>query len=79
MRSWRELARRLGLPDHLAKIIAEHHTATAGDAGMVRLADMLSLYAQGRVVDLPILVDLSAAVGLGARCWGSSCTSCRRL
>ena len=59
-----ELALRMGLPARLAQAIAEHHTATGGCAGMVRLADMLTLYAQGRVVDLSALVDLSAAVGL---------------
>jgi putative nucleotidyltransferase with HDIG domain len=59
-----QLARRLGLPDRLAQIIAEHHSATGGCAGMVRLADMLTLYAQGRLVDLSVLVELSGAVGL---------------
>jgi putative nucleotidyltransferase with HDIG domain len=59
-----ELALHLGLPARIAQVIAEHHTATAGWAGMVRLADMLALYGQGRLVDLPVLVDLSAAVGL---------------
>lgn len=59
-----QLAQSLGLPDRLALVIAEHHSATAGCAGMVRLADMLTLYAHGRVVDVSQLVDLSASVGL---------------
>jgi putative nucleotidyltransferase with HDIG domain len=59
-----QLALHFGLPDRLARIIADHHTATAGCAAMVRVADMLALYGQGRLVDLHALVDLSAAIGL---------------
>lgn len=59
-----DLALRMGLPARMAQTIAEHHTATDGCAGMVRLADMLTLYAQGRVVDLETLVELSICVGI---------------
>jgi len=59
-----ELAKQIGLPNRLVRAIAEHHTAGNGAAGMVRLADMLTLYAQGRVVNLTVLVELSLNVGL---------------
>jgi putative nucleotidyltransferase with HDIG domain len=59
-----QLVQRIGLPDCLGQIIATHHSATEGGAGLVRLADMLTLYAHGRVVDLTILAQLSSAVGL---------------
>lgn len=58
------LARSIGLPDRLAVAIEEHHRATAGWAGMLRLADMLTLHAQGRVIDLATMVDLSVNLGL---------------
>jgi putative nucleotidyltransferase with HDIG domain len=59
-----EIARRIGLPDRLADTIADHDTAMSGNAGLVRLADLLTLYAQGRVIDLGVLVDLSASLGV---------------
>jgi putative nucleotidyltransferase with HDIG domain len=59
-----ELARHMAFPDRLATAIADHHRATTGSAGLVRLADMLALYAQGRVVDLDCLVRVSAGAGL---------------
>lgn len=59
-----EVARRIGLPQRLVEAIAEHHAAMGGCAGMVRLADTLTLYAQGRVVDLEILVELGGRLGV---------------
>jgi putative nucleotidyltransferase with HDIG domain len=59
-----DLARRMAFPDRLAVAIADHHRATSGPAGLVRLADMLALYAQGRIVDLDCLVEVSARAGL---------------
>jgi putative nucleotidyltransferase with HDIG domain len=60
-----KVARRLGLPDRLVAAIAGHHSATGGCAAMVRLADLLTLYGQGHVIDLGVLVDLSARLGVG--------------
>src|SRR3954447_11130684 len=43
------LARRLGLPDRLVRVIERHHEDDArDDAAMIRLADMLAHYATGR-------------------------------
>ena len=64
-----ELARHIGLPERLADAISGHHTASSGCAGMVRLADMLTLYAQGRIIDLGALVALSANLGSPASSW----------
>ncbi|MHB1467742.1 MAG: HDOD domain-containing protein [Solirubrobacteraceae bacterium] len=45
------LARRWGLPASIAKVIERHHNDDAGDeSAIVRLADMLSHYAQGDAV-----------------------------
>jgi len=60
-----DLARQMGFPERLATAIGDHHTARDGSAGLVRLADMLALYAQGRVVDINRLVAVSAGAGLG--------------
>src|SRR3954470_2113535 len=45
------LARRLGLPDRLVRVIERHHDEDArDDAAMIRLADMLAHYASGGAV-----------------------------
>ena len=65
-----ELALHMGFPDRLVTAIADHHSAREGSAGLVRLADMLALYAQGRVVDINRLVAVSAGAGLGRKALG---------
>src|SRR5205814_3865774 len=45
------LARRLGLPDRLVRVIERHHDDDArDDAAMIRLADLLAHYASGCAV-----------------------------
>jgi putative nucleotidyltransferase with HDIG domain len=59
------LARRWGLPSRLAAAIERHHADDArGEAGLVRLADMLAHYAQARAVDPKQLLKSARAVGL---------------
>ena len=45
------LARRLGLPNALARLIERHHSDDAGDAALLRLADSLVHYSAGYAVD----------------------------
>src|SRR5205807_2264250 len=60
------LVRRWGLPDRLAATVERHHAPdAAGEAAIVRLADMLAHYAHGRPVDPSALLDAARAVGLG--------------
>jgi putative nucleotidyltransferase with HDIG domain len=59
------LARRIGLADPLARTIELHHTRDAtGDAGIIRLADMLAHYATGGPVQAAGLSGAARAVGL---------------
>lgn len=60
------LARRWGLPNRLAMAIERHHSPGAeGPAAVVRLADMLAHYGQGRPIDPGALLEASRSVGLG--------------
>jgi putative nucleotidyltransferase with HDIG domain len=60
------LARRWGLPKAVASAIERHHAEDAeGDAGLVRLADMLAHYANSTPVSPTELLKCARAVGLG--------------
>jgi DNA-binding CsgD family transcriptional regulator len=60
------MARRWGLPQGLAAAIEHHHGEDAtGEAGLVRLADMLAHYAQGQAVAPDQLLATARQVGLG--------------
>src|SRR4051794_22641189 len=62
------LARRLGLPDSLARTIEHHHDEWAlGDAALIRLADMLAHYSAGALVSSSELWCVAKAVGLSAK------------
>ena len=59
------LARRLGLPDRLVRVIERHHDEDArDDAAMIRLADMLAHYASGGTVRPSALTTAARVVGL---------------
>ena len=59
------LARRWGMPNSLASAIERHHADDAtGQAAMVRLADMLAHYGNGRGVDPGQLLAAARALGL---------------
>src|SRR3954453_4430672 len=59
------LARRLGLPDRLVRVIERHHEDDArDDAAMIRLADMLAHYASGGAVRPGALTTAARVVGL---------------
>src|SRR3954452_5556608 len=59
------LARRLGLPDRLVRVIERHHDDEArDDAAMIRLADMLAHYASGGTVRPAALTTAARVVGL---------------
>jgi putative nucleotidyltransferase with HDIG domain len=59
------LLRRWGLPDRLAEIVAQHHSAENDpDAALVRLADALAHYAQGRPVTPNQLLVAAGAIEL---------------
>jgi len=59
------LARRWGMPNSLAGAIERHHADDAtGQAAMVRLADMLAHYGNGRGVDPGQLLAAARALGL---------------
>jgi putative nucleotidyltransferase with HDIG domain len=59
------LARRWGLPNRLATAIERHHSEDGGDeATIVRLADMLAHYGQGRPVDPNEMVRVGKSIGL---------------
>jgi putative nucleotidyltransferase with HDIG domain len=59
------LARRLGLPERLVRVIERHHDHDAGDdAAMIRLADMLAHYASGGAVGPTALSSTARVVGL---------------
>lgn len=61
------LARRLGLPVRVAKIIQDHHDPEArGPAAVVRLADMVSHYLVFQPVDAGELIAAGEACGLDA-------------
>ena len=60
------LARRLGLPDGLVRLIERHHDEDArDDAAMIRLADMLAHYASGGALGPSALTGAARMVGLG--------------
>ncbi len=60
------LARRWGLPKQIASVIERHHADDAtGEAAFVRLADMLSHYAQGGQVSPTELLKSARVIGLG--------------
>jgi putative nucleotidyltransferase with HDIG domain len=59
------LARRWGLPASVAKVIERHHNDDAGEESViVRLADMLSHYAQGDAVSPAEMLRGARALGL---------------
>jgi putative nucleotidyltransferase with HDIG domain len=59
------LARRLGLPDRLVRVIERHHEDDArDDAAIIRLADMLAHYASGGAVRPAALTTAARVVGL---------------
>lgn len=60
------LARRWGLPARLASVIERHHAEdAAGEAAIVRMADMLAHYGQGGAVDPGQLLAVARLCGLG--------------
>jgi putative nucleotidyltransferase with HDIG domain len=60
------LARRLGLPNRIATLIERHHAdeEEAGDATLLRLADLLVHYSAGNPVDRTELLAVSQPCGL---------------
>jgi putative nucleotidyltransferase with HDIG domain len=61
------LARRWGLPNRLASAIERHHNEEAeGEAALIRLADMLAHYGQGRPVNPSKMLEAARALGLDA-------------
>ncbi|MEA2430042.1 MAG: hypothetical protein QOF65_1143 [Thermoleophilaceae bacterium] len=59
------LARRLGLPERLVRVIEHHHDDDArDDAAIIRLADMLAHYASGGAVQPAALTSAARVVGL---------------
>jgi putative nucleotidyltransferase with HDIG domain len=59
------LARRLGLPKRLVRVIERHHDVDVnGDAAVIRLADMLAHYASGGAVRPGELNTAGRVVGL---------------
>lgn len=62
------LLRKWGLPDRLARAVAEHHTAEGEhDLGAyVRLADMVAHHAQGEQVDRGRMLGLAEVCGVSA-------------
>jgi putative nucleotidyltransferase with HDIG domain len=60
------LARRWGMPVSIATVIERHHSPeAAGEAALVRLADMLAHYAQGAPVSPAEMLQSARTVGLG--------------
>ncbi|MGI8633151.1 MAG: HDOD domain-containing protein [Solirubrobacterales bacterium] len=60
------LARRWGLPSSIASAIERHHTdKIEGEVAIVRLADMLAHYAQGRPVSPDKMLAAARVCGLG--------------
>jgi putative nucleotidyltransferase with HDIG domain len=60
------MARRWGLPQPLAAAIEHHHADdVSGEAGLVRLADMLAHYAQGQPIAPDRLLAVARQVGFG--------------
>jgi putative nucleotidyltransferase with HDIG domain len=61
------LARRLGLPNGLARLIERHHVQVDGsDAALLRLADLLVHYSAGHPVDQAELVAVAESCALAA-------------
>ena len=62
------VARRWRLPNRIASAIELHHAADArGEAGVVRLADMLVHYARGAAVSSSELLGAASLIGLERR------------
>ncbi|MEA2374232.1 MAG: hypothetical protein QOD53_695, partial [Thermoleophilaceae bacterium] len=63
------LARRLGLPNRIARLIERHHAdEDGGDAAVLRLADILVHYSAGHPVDRTELMTVAGVCGVaGAR------------
>ena len=60
------MARRLGLPDRLVRVIERHHHEDArDDAAMIRVADMLAHYESGGAVGPTALTSAARVAGLG--------------
>ena len=60
------LARRLGLPERLVRVIERHHDEDShDDAAMIGLADMLAHYASGGAVNPSALTSAARRIGLG--------------
>jgi putative nucleotidyltransferase with HDIG domain len=60
------LLRHWDFPESLAATVERHHDRDSdGDAAIIRVADMLVHYSQGRDIDLDLLTE--AAVGVGLR------------
>lgn len=63
------LARRWGLPDRLAESITRHHDPGGNaDAAVIRVADMLVHYRQGRPVDRNRLIAAASDAGVDDEC-----------
>jgi putative nucleotidyltransferase with HDIG domain len=61
------LARRWGLPARLAAAIERHHSDdAAGEAALIRLADMLAHYAQGHPIEPARMLKVARELGLDA-------------
>jgi DNA-binding CsgD family transcriptional regulator len=61
------IARRWQLPSRLASTIERHHSDDAGEASaIVRLADMLAHYVNGRPVERTSLLSAAQVIGLSA-------------
>jgi putative nucleotidyltransferase with HDIG domain len=59
------LARRIGLPNRVARLIERHHVEVdGGDATLLRLADILVHYSAGHPVDRAELVAVADGCGL---------------
>jgi HD-like signal output (HDOD) protein/DNA-binding CsgD family transcriptional regulator len=60
------LARRWGLPRSIATVIERHHTDGEGEAGLVRLADMLAHYVLGGSVAPAEMLSVARTVGVSS-------------
>jgi putative nucleotidyltransferase with HDIG domain len=59
-----QLMREWELPESLVECVESHHIASEGPAGAIRMADMLAHYAHDRAIDLGVLIELAARLGL---------------
>lgn len=58
------LAREWCFPERLAGLVERHHDAEDGPAALLRLADMLAYYSQGRPVDVVTIASLADHLGI---------------